>query len=95
MDPPSSRRTPPPPCSTRVTSSKSTRSAACCSRSRCDMTEEATSRRPTDLVTEEIIRAGLVAITDEMKTNLMRTAYNLIIYEAQDFTVGLFDAEGN
>jgi N-methylhydantoinase B len=30
-----------------------------------------------------------------MKTNLMRTAYNMIIYEALDFTVGLFDAEGN
>ncbi|MGK8464702.1 hydantoinase B/oxoprolinase family protein [Nocardia cyriacigeorgica] len=48
-----------------------------------------------DPITAEIIRAALVAITDEMKTNLMRTAYNLIIYEAQDFTVGLFDAEGN
>jgi N-methylhydantoinase B len=30
-----------------------------------------------------------------MKTNLMRTAYNLIIYEALDFTVGLLDAKGN
>ena len=30
-----------------------------------------------------------------MKTNLMRTAYNLIIYEALDFTVGLFTAEGD
>src|SRR5678809_708195 len=30
-----------------------------------------------------------------LKTNLMRTAYNMIIYEALDFTVGLFDAEGN
>jgi N-methylhydantoinase B len=30
-----------------------------------------------------------------MKTILMRTAYNMIIYEALDFTVGLFDAEGN
>src|SRR5438132_9144021 len=30
-----------------------------------------------------------------MKTNLQRTAYNQIIYEAEDFTVGLFDAEGN
>ena len=29
-----------------------------------------------------------------MKTNLMRTAYNLIIYEALDFTVGLFTAKG-
>jgi N-methylhydantoinase B len=30
-----------------------------------------------------------------MKTNLMRTAYHTIIYEAEDFTVGLFDADGN
>jgi len=29
-----------------------------------------------------------------MKTNLMRTAYNMIIYEALDFTVGLCDAQG-
>ena len=33
-----------------------------------------------------------IAVTEEMKTNLMRTAYNMIIYEALDFTVGLFDA---
>ena len=42
-----------------------------------------------------MIRSSVVAITDEMKTNLMRTAYNMIIYEAEDFTVGLFDADGN
>ncbi|WP_194916652.1 hydantoinase B/oxoprolinase family protein [Catenulispora rubra] len=48
-----------------------------------------------DPITAEIIRAGLVSITGLMKTNLMRTAYNLIIYEAQDFTVGLFDADGD
>jgi len=48
-----------------------------------------------DAITAEIIRNAVVAITDEMKTNLMRTAYNQIIYEALDFTVGLFDAEGN
>ena len=30
-----------------------------------------------------------------MKTNLMRTVYNMITYEALDFTVGLFDADGN
>jgi N-methylhydantoinase B len=47
-----------------------------------------------DPITAEIIRGNLVGITDEMKTNLMRTAYNQIIYEAQDFTVGLFDAAG-
>ena len=48
-----------------------------------------------DPVITEIIRNGLVAITEEMKTNLMRTAYNMIIYEALDFTVGLLDADGN
>ena len=47
-----------------------------------------------DAVTTEIIRNGLIAITEEMKTNLMRTAYNMIIYEALDFTVGLLDAQG-
>src|SRR4051812_35908544 len=48
----------------------------------------------TDPVVTEIIRNGLIAITEEMKSNLMRTSYSMIIYEAQDFTVGLFDAEG-
>ena len=46
-------------------------------------------------VVTEIVRNGLVAVTEEMKINLMRTAYNMIIYEALDFTVGLFDAKGN
>jgi N-methylhydantoinase B len=46
-------------------------------------------------VVTEIVRNGLIAATEEMKTNLMRTAYNMIIYEALDFTVGLFDADGN
>ncbi len=53
-----------------------------------------TAASQVDPITAEIIRGALVSITDEMKTNLMRTAYNLIIYEAQDFTVGLFDATG-
>jgi len=47
-----------------------------------------------DPIVTEIIRNGLNAITEEMKTNLMRSAYSMIIYEAQDFTVGLFDANG-
>ena len=38
---------------------------------------------------------GLIAVTEEMKSILMRTAYNMIIYEALDFTVGVFDAEGD
>jgi N-methylhydantoinase B len=52
------------------------------------------AQHEVDAVTVEVIRNGLLAITEEMKTNLMRTAYNLIIYEALDFTVGLFTATG-
>jgi N-methylhydantoinase B len=52
-------------------------------------------RKPVDPVTVEIIRNGLIAVTEEMKTNLMRTAYNLIVYEALDFTVGLFTETGD
>jgi N-methylhydantoinase B len=45
-------------------------------------------------VITELVRNGVIAVTEEMKTNLMRTAYNMIIYEALDFTVGLFTAKG-
>jgi len=48
----------------------------------------------TDPITTEIVRNGVLAVTEEMKTNLMRTAYNTIIYEALDFTVGLFTPAG-
>jgi len=54
-----------------------------------------TAQKPVDPVTVEIVRNGLIAVTEEMKTNLMRTAYNLIVYEALDFTVGLFTADGD
>ena len=47
-----------------------------------------------DAVLTEIIRNGVLAVTEEMKTHLMRTAYNMIIYEALDFTVGLYTPEG-
>jgi N-methylhydantoinase B len=58
-------------------------------------TQSEQERARIDPVTTEIVRNGLIAATEEMKTNLMRTAYNMIIYEALDFTVGLFDAQGN
>ena len=54
-----------------------------------------TAKAQVDPVTVEIIRNGLLAVTEEMKTNLTRTAYNLIIYEALDFTVGLFTVDGD
>ena len=48
-----------------------------------------------DAVLTEIVRNGVLAVTEEMKINLMRTAYNMIIYEALDFTVGLYTAKGD
>ena len=48
-----------------------------------------------DPIATEIIRNGLIAATEDMKQTLMRTAYNMIIYEALDYTVGLFDQHGN
>ena len=47
-----------------------------------------------DPITVEVVRNGVLSVTEEMKINLMRTAYNMIIYEALDFTVGLFTPEG-
>src|SRR5580692_1179440 len=52
------------------------------------------ARAKIDPVVTEIVRNGVIAVTEEMKTNLMRTAYNIIIYEALDFTTGLFTAAG-
>ena len=49
----------------------------------------------SDPILTEISRNGVLAVTEEMKHNLTRTAYNMIIYEALDFTVGLFTAEGD
>ena len=47
-----------------------------------------------DPVLTEILRNAFIAVTEEMKTNLMRTAYNVIIYEALDLTTGLYTADG-
>lgn len=47
-----------------------------------------------DAVTTELVRQTLVSVTEEMKIKLVRAAYNPIIFEALDFTVGLFDARG-
>ncbi|MBC7203577.1 MAG: hydantoinase B/oxoprolinase family protein, partial [Pusillimonas sp.] len=58
------------------------------------MSHDAKVSSNVDPITVELVRNGVLAVTEEMKTNLMRTAYNLIIYEALDFTVGLFTAEG-
>ena len=57
------------------------------------MTLQITQTRVDPVITE-IVRNGVIAVTEEMKTNLTRTAYNPIIYEALDFTVGLYTADG-
>ena len=59
-----------------------------------DPSVPATPAQRADPVVTEIVRNAVIAITEEMKTNLMRTAYSMVIYEAQDFTVGLFDVRG-
>jgi N-methylhydantoinase B len=60
------------------------------------MAREVTTRATAvDPITLEIIRHGLIAAADEMKINLMRTAYNTVIYEVLDFSVGLFDRDGS
>ena len=59
------------------------------------MNTSSAKAQAVDPVTVEIIRNGLLAVTEEIKTNLTRTAYNLIIYEALDFTVGLFTTNGD
>jgi N-methylhydantoinase B len=56
--------------------------------------ETPSTAKKADPVITEIVRNGVIAVTEEMKTNLMRTAYNMIIYEALDFTVGLFTPQG-
>jgi N-methylhydantoinase B len=58
------------------------------------MARKARKTATLDPVIAEIVRNGVIAVTGEMKTNLMRTAYNMIIYEALDFTVGLFTPQG-
>jgi N-methylhydantoinase B len=47
-----------------------------------------------DAITVEVIRHRLLSAAREMATNLMRTAYNTIVYEIRDFGLGIYDREG-
>ena len=60
-----------------------------------EATQAKSGASASDAVLTAIIKNGVLAVTEEMKTNLMRTAYNMIIYEALDFTVGLFTPNGD
>ena len=52
------------------------------------------SRQTPDPIDLELVRHTLLSIADEMKSTLVRCAYNPIIYEAYDFSTGVFDARG-
>jgi N-methylhydantoinase B len=47
-----------------------------------------------DPITVEIIRCALKAAANEMSAVLKRTAYNMMIYEVQDYCVSIVDYEG-
>ncbi len=50
--------------------------------------------RAVDPITLEVIRHGLVSITDQIDVNISRTAFSPYIYEYKDFAVGLVSADG-
>jgi N-methylhydantoinase B len=47
-----------------------------------------------DPITVEIIRCALKAAANEMSAVLKKTAYNMMIYEVQDYCVGMVDRQG-
>ncbi len=47
-----------------------------------------------DPVTAEIVRNGMVAAAHEMGRTLVRTAYNPLLYDVQDYGLGIVSAEG-
>ena len=52
------------------------------------------SANAPDIVTIEVIRNALPAITNEMSYVLQRTSYNMMIYEVRDYCCGLLDTAG-
>jgi N-methylhydantoinase B len=45
-------------------------------------------------ITLEVIRHGIVSITDQIDANVTRTAFSPYIYEYKDYAVGMTDADG-
>ena len=50
---------------------------------------------PTDVITQEVIRARLDGIVREMQAAVLRTGYSTIIRESHDFSAGITDRYGN
>ena len=47
-----------------------------------------------DPITLEVVTEGLISVVREMRATVFRTARSVAIYEARDFSCGLFDASG-
>ncbi|MCB1741656.1 MAG: hydantoinase B/oxoprolinase family protein [Gammaproteobacteria bacterium] len=47
-----------------------------------------------DPITLEVVTEGLISVVREMRATVFRTARSVAIYEARDFSCGLFDAQG-
>ncbi len=48
--------------------------------------------RAVDQITIEVVVEGLIGIVREMRANVVRTSYSAAVYELDDFSCGLFDA---
>ena len=58
------------------------------------ITEKQTAHGTVDPVTLEVIRHGIISITNQIDANITRTAFSPYIYEYKDFAVGITDANG-
>lgn len=54
-----------------------------------------TKDKKLDLVTLEVVRNALPAISNEMSWVLQRASYNMMIYEVRDYCCGLIDQQGD
>jgi N-methylhydantoinase B len=59
-----------------------------------ETTHRTTGATAIDPITLEVIRHGLVSITNQIDANIKRTAFSPYIYEYNDFAVGLVGAQG-
>jgi N-methylhydantoinase B len=57
--------------------------------------EKSAAHAAVDPITLEVIRHGLISITDQIDANITRTAFSPYIYEYKDFAVGIVTADGH
>jgi len=49
--------------------------------------------KPIDGATVEVVRNYLISIAEEMRSTLIRTAFNPVIYEVLDFGISIYDSD--